>query len=466
MWVAGTRTTMRRAAAALAPAAAILWLGAPVARADFTPGAQGLGDPFFPRAGNGGYDATAYDIKLDYSPDRNRLDARTRIEAIATQDLSSFALDYRGPQIESVKAGGAPASFERDGQKLIVTPAAGVPNGSGFKVVVKYRGHPRYIEDPDGSKDGWVPTNDGAFVVGEPQGSPTWFPCNDYPTDKAAFSFRVTVPTGLKVVANGKLADRRRQGRRTTWHWRAPQPMATYLATASVGRFRLERSKVAGVRSIVALDPRVASGSRKAVSKLPRMIKLFRSLYGPYPFGQTGAIVDHAPQVGYALETQTRPIFDRAPDAATLAHELAHQWFGDSVSIRSWPQMWLNEGFATWSEWRWRQEAGGKSTAQRFRTLMDEPASRHQIWDPPPGAIPGPAKLFAPSVYVRGGMTLEALRRRIGNEAFYATMRAWAAKHAYGNVTTDEFIALAEARSGQQLDGLFQTWLNEPGKPA
>lgn len=457
---------MRRAAA-LGLTAAIACLSAAAdARAEFTPGSAGLGDPFFPFAGNGGYDAAEYEISLDYTPDSNRLEGRTRVRAIATQDLSAFDLDYRGPRVESVRVAGAAAAFERQGQELVVTPAAGIPSGRSFTAVVKYRGQPDYIEDPDGSKEGWIQTDDGAFVVGEPQGAPTWFPCNDYPTDKARFSFNVTVPNEVKAVSNGRLAARDRHGKRTTWRWRVNDPMATYLATATVGRFKLQRSSFSGIKSIVALDPRVAEKSERVMSKIPRMTKFFRSLYGPYPFGQTGAIVDHAPQVGYALETQTRPIFDSPTDEATLAHEIAHQWFGDSVSLASWPQMWLNEGFATWSEWRWTQEAGGISTAKQFRELMREPADRDLIWDPAPAAIPGPSKLFAQSVYVRGGMALEALRQQIGNDAFYATLRTWAADHAYGNVSIDQFIALAEAESGQQLDELFQTWLYTSGKPA
>ena len=198
---------------------------------------------------------------------------------------------------------------------------------------------------------------------------------------------------------------------------------------------------------------------------MKRITRLFARLFGPYPFGQTGAIVDRAPQVGYALETQTRPIYSEAPDEITVAHEIAHQWFGDSVSVARWEDIWLNEGFATWAEWRWAEEAGGDTTAEVFERLERTPADRTNIWDPPPGTPGGPANLFADSVYVRGGMTLEALRQRIGEDAFYATLRTWAADHAYGNATIEEFIALAEAQSAQDLDALFQKYLYDPGKP-
>jgi aminopeptidase N len=242
--------------------------------------------------------------------------------------------------------------------------------------------------------------------------------------------------------------------------------MSTYLATLAIGRFRLDRSKIAGIRSVVAVDPREARPARGPLRSQGKIVKLFRRLFGPYPFNSMGAIVDDADFVGYALETQTRPIYPMAPDRMLLAHEIAHQWFGDSVTPARWDEIWLNEGFATWAEWRWREAAGGQTTARTFAELFATPARSTGFWNPPPGAPGGPQNLFAESVYDRGAMTLEALRQQIGDDAFYATLRAWAAEHRYGNVTTPAFIALAEAQSGQQLDQLFQRWLYEEGKPA
>jgi aminopeptidase N len=279
----------------------------------------------------------------------------------------------------------------------------------------------------------------------------------------------VKVPRGLEAIANGALVDRRfvrRPGQRpwTVWSWRVDEPMATYLATAGVGNFKLKRSTVQGLESVTAVDPRELREARPALGRSDRILSLFSSLFGPYPFGQTGAIVDRAP-VGFALETQTRPFYDEAPGGALVAHELAHQWFGNSVSLERWPDMWLNEGFATWAQWRWVEEAGGKTTARKFAELRREPRGREGLWNPPPAEIPRPQRLFASSVYLRGAMTLEALRQRVGDEAFYATMRAWVAEHAYSNASTDDFIALAEARAGRQLDALFTRWLYRRGKP-
>ena len=145
--------------------------------------------------------------------------------------------------------------------------------------------------------------------------------------------------------------------------------------------------------------------------------------------------------------------------------EFAHQWFGDSVSIADNSEIWLNEGFATWAEWRWRQERGGETLGHVFRRFMSVPAHRSGFWNPPPAAVDRPKRLFSTAIYVRGAMTLEALRRRVGNRAFYATLRGWARHNAGANGTTAEFIALAEARSHRNLRGFFHTWLYRRGKP-
>jgi aminopeptidase N len=449
--------------ATMAGALVVVLVCAAVASAAYLPGSSGLGDPFFPLAGNGGYDVSNYSLTLDYTPSTNGLVGVDVITARATQDLSRFDLDLRGFAITQLLVNGQSASYTRDGQELIITPRPPLRSGSTFTVTVGYAGTPSVVIDPDGSSEGWIPTDDGAFVVGEPQGSPAWYAVNDNPRDKATYDFAVTVPAGLTVMANGVLVSESTSGGKTTWVWREGDPMAPYLSTATLGRFDLTKSSVGGIPSYVAVDPTLSTGN--VLRKLPEMVEFYASIYGPYPFDAVGAIVDDAKAVGYSLETQTKPVFDRMPSEATLAHELSHMWYGDSVTLTIWPDIWLHEGFATWSEWIWSEYQGNKSAAQWFNELYNTPAHDVRFWTPPPGNPGTPAFLFNGTIYYRGAMTLEALRQKVGDGPFFRTMRNWAQQNRFGNVTTAQFIALAEQESGVDLDHFFDVWLYQPDKP-
>ncbi|HEY1278328.1 MAG TPA: M1 family metallopeptidase [Acidimicrobiales bacterium] len=445
---------------------ATVGLAAPVAYAadPFTPGSPGLGDPFFPNAGNGGYDVTHYDLALTYEPSTNQLTGTAVITATATQNLSRFDLDLRGFRIFRVLVNGVGAGFARSGdEELVITPPAGLRSGTTFTVTIDYAGPPAVVTDPDQSIEGWVPTDDGAFVVGEPQGSPGWYPVNDNPRDKATYDFTISVPAGLTAMANGVLVSNATSGGRTKWVWRETDPMAPYLATATLGRFDLTRSTTSGIPTYVAVDPQLPKG--QVLSKLPAAVEFFTSIYGPYPFNAVGAIVDRAKTVGYSLETQTKPVFDRMPDETTLVHELSHMWFGDSVTLTTWPDIWLHEGFATWSEWIWSEHQGNKSAAQQFKQLYSTPAQDTAFWTPPAGDPGTPLSLFDGTIYARGAMTLEALREKIGDSTFSRLLRDWATQHRYGNVTTAQFIALADRLAGTDLARFFDVWLYQPAKP-
>jgi aminopeptidase N len=457
---------------------ALLAAAAPAGAATFTPGAPGAGDPFFPLAGNGGYDVGNYSLRLDFEPQNNALDARAVISARATQDLSRFDLDLRGLHVGKVTVDGTAAGFTRDGQELVITPAAGIRKGRGFEVAVAYDGHPNPVIDPDKSKDGWIPTDDGAFVVNEPQGSPSWYPANDTPKDKATYDFAITVPKGRTAIANGLLLGTTDNGATTTWRWRASDPTAPYLATATSGIFETRFGTLPnGLPEYSAVDPQTRQfGSKDPNPQLAWQrlaftgpaVALFTELYGAYPFESVGGVVDWAPNVFYSLESQTRPMYWVIPSELTVVHEVAHMWFGDSLTPELWPDIWLNEGFATWSEWIWSERNGGKSAAQSFDELYATPedsAAGQDLWFPAPAALPGPAEMFHTPVYDRGAMTLQALREKVGDDAFFAILRTWYAENRNGNVTTADFIALVERVSGQQLDRFFDVWLYEEGKP-
>ncbi len=424
----------------------------------------GKRDPFFPRSGNPGYDVSAYDVHLSYQPGSGKLQATATIAATAERRLRRFSLDLDGLTVTRVSVDGERAGFGRGRGKLKVSPHTPPAAGQAFTTVVHYRGRPEAVIDPDGSAEGWYRTGDGALGVGEPLGTAAWIPCDNSLADKAAFAFQISVPRGLKGVANGRLLGVARSGSRTVFDWREAEPMDPYLAVIDIGQGKLVRSEVAGVPAWTLVDPRLAPRQVRAIRALPEVIGFESRIFGPYPFDAAGSIVD-VTSLGYALETQTRPIYGFPPDLTTVVHETAHQWFGDSVGLKRWPEIWLNEGFATWTQWYYAERHGGRSALRTFRTLYRGPASNTALWDPPSGH-PGTAKnLFAPSTYVRGAMALEALRIKVGTKTMLKTLRRWATVHRYGSADIHQFLALADHVSGRRLGPLFQRWLYKPGKP-
>jgi|GEM_PF-208174 len=647
----------------------------------FQPGAPGVGDPYYPLDGNGGYEVEHYLLDVSYNPETDVLEGEATIQALATQNLSRFNLDLVGLTVESVEVDGRRAAWTRHGGELTVTPRAGLREHDSFTTVVRYQGVPEPIIDAFGLS-GVFHTDDGMLIAGEPHVAATWFPANDHPTDTAAYTFHVKVPAGLEVVANGVLVEQRTVGGWTTWIWDAVEPMASYLATVNVGEFDLRAYEDDGIRYWDAIDPDLVdpvahpqTGEQLAVSqqsepsfkrlartisvpadgttlsfwitrdteptwdfvfveahtvgdedwttlpdmnghtgqdtglscpywlglhpflehyqtdngdgtcaaqgssgdwwavsgtsygaeqwqvdlsayagrdvevsisyasddlfqlagafvddvvvsngpgttsfeddgdtfdgwtvpgapagsapnpndwiagteadthsplgeaaessfgRQPEVIEFLGGNFGGYPFSASGGIVDDHADIGFALETQTRPIYskwfflDQLSGDFVVVHELAHQWFGDSLAIAAWQHIWLNEGFATYAEWLWSEREGLGTAQDNFDAFYYGIPRRDPFWSLTIGD-PGPDALFDGAVYVRGAMTLHQLRLAVGDADFFKILRLWARLHAGGNVSTDDFIRLSEGVSGQELGELFNTWLFTPRKPA
>ncbi|MEV4510208.1 M1 family metallopeptidase [Dactylosporangium sp. NPDC049525] len=439
----------------------------------YLPGAPGIGDPQYPTDGNGGYDARHYNLAVRYQPATHHLDGHATIIATATQNLSRFNLDFMDLTVEDVTVNGRRATWSRHADELVVTPARGLPVGRPFVVDVRYQGVPRTFSVPEIPLESlFMPTDDGAIVAGEPQSGASWYPVNEHPQDKATYTVAVTVPAGLTALSNGVLLGSTTRDAWTTWRWASTSPMASYLSTIAIGRWRIDQHTHDGRQSIIAVDetlpPTLADD---AVARTDEITDFLESQFGPYPFEANGAIVEKHEPLLFALETQTRPIYPASffadgpnPfDDNLVAHELAHQWFGDSVSVRFWRDLWLNEGFATYAEWLWSEHDGVMSAREWFNLFYDTPVE-DGFWSPPP-YDPAAENPFVVSVYQRGAMTLHALRLRIGEAAFWRTMRAWTAGHRHGNASTPDFVALAERESGQSLGAFFAAWLSGAQKP-
>ncbi|MEU6070841.1 M1 family metallopeptidase [Streptomyces sp. NPDC047082] len=433
-----------------------------------TPGAPGIGDPYFPQLGNGGFDARHYALDIAYDPATGRLDGRTTLTARATQKLSSFDLDLQKLEVTRIAVNGRRAEFTRDGDELTVTPRGTLPRGRDFTVTVTYGGVPQPLGGPIvfGSDYGWMKTGDGVFVACEPNAASTWFPSSDHPSDKAAYDIRIKAPKGLTAVSNGRLVSTYDKGDSTYTHWRESRPMATYLATATIGKFDVRTGRTpGGIPIYVAIDPALAGGNAVDVYAVTAAATDYWSqVFGPYPFEETGAIVDDMPEAGFSLEVQSKPAYSAVRSETTIVHELAHQWFGDSVSVARWKDIWLNEGFATYAQWLWAEHQGTRSAHDSFLAAYNVRPADSAFWQIVVGD-PQRDTMFASAVYQRGAMTLQMLRERIGDAAFFRLLPAWTRLHRYGNADTDDFIRLAERISGRQLDDLFQAWLFTTGKP-
>ncbi|MDO3702497.1 M1 family metallopeptidase [Micromonospora sp. C28SCA-DRY-2] len=441
----------------------------PSSTRQFKPGGAGAGDDYFPTYGNGGYDVGRYTVKVRYDPATDRLTGTTTVQAAATANLSAFNLDLAGLTVREVTVDGAPARHSRKGDELVVTPARGLIAGNGFVAEISYDGEPEPLRTEALGQGGFLHTSDGAIALGQPESASTWFPVNDHPSDKASYDFEITVPDGLTAVSNGVPVGRSSADGWTTWRWAERNPMASYLSMVAIGKFRLTRGEHKGRPVFHAVTTKLAEGAAdRSIAETVKVADYLERLFGPYPFESYGGVVVSDDRIRYALETQSRPVyaasfFRQGENTGVVAHELAHQWFGNSVALTRWQDIWLNEGLATYAEWLWTEHDGGRSAARTFDARYAAASSR--VWRTPPGR-PGVENLFGESVYQRGAMTVHALRVAVGDKAFFEILKTWAAEKRDGNGSTAQFVALAERISGERLDDLFDDWLYGTERPA
>ncbi|MGH3312037.1 MAG: M1 family metallopeptidase [Streptomyces sp.] len=457
----------------IVPAAvlAALTLAVPASAAEPAPGAPGAGDPYYPEYGNGGYDVSHYDLQLKYRPKTDELAGTATLLGRTTQDLSRFNLDF-ALEVSEVRVNGRKATTATSGaHELEVTPAEPLAKGEDFTVVVRYAGVPSEVEVHGFTS--WMRTPDGAVAANQPESAWWWYPSNDHPSDKATFDISITVPKGTDALSNGTLRSTTTTPAGTRTRWRSHKPQATYLATLAVGKFDITKSTTeSGIPVVTAYSEDLgedAGAARASLERTSEVTDWLEGVFGPYPFNSVGGYVPNT-KVGFALETQTMPFygrkrFERGSDVPVVVHELAHQWYGDSVSVRKWRDIWLNEGFATYASWLW-SEHQGEGTAQELADYVYSlyPAD-DDFWRVKPGD-PGPENQFHGAVYDRGAMALQALRNEIGDKDFFAVLKGWPAEHSGGNARVRDFVRYAEKMSGEPLTELFDTWLYQPSKPA
>lgn len=435
----------------------------------------GMGDLYYPGLGNDGYNARHYDVQLKVNPDSNEVVGHSTMQAQATQDLDQFNLDFHGCQVERVEVNGEPARFTRQEDELIIRPETPLITGQQFAVSVDYSGSPQAkmsVASP--SLVGWKNNGFGIVVDSQPDGAQTWLPVNDHPRDKATYSMSVEVPKPFVVAANGTLLQIEDHGSTQTYQFASRDPMASYLATLNVGNYVLhEEQGPNGIPIRNYFPPELADKARFDFGRTGEMMEFFGQLFGPYPFENYGVIVVNDPKaVSGAMETQTLSLFEPAmvtgdrANEDVVAHELAHHWFGNLVSVSQWRDLWLHEGFASYCEWLWLEKTQGaealESKAAKTREwLAGQPGVT--IGEPPPDNI------FHTQVYVKGALALHELRRKVGDEAFFSGVRTYLGRHqgeGEANPTVDDFRHAVEESSGQELAGFFQDWLYRADLPA
>jgi aminopeptidase N len=430
----------------------------------------GIGDRYFPTAGNPGYDVRHYAIAVRYLPGNDKVVGNTAVRLRSTKRLPTLNLDLL-LRATAVEIGGRPTPFRQTRHELTVRPHRTLARHSIVVVRVHYAGRPAGLRY--GGASSFEPTRTGAIAVGEPASAAWWFPSNDHPSDKATYDVALTVPRGFQAVSNGRLVSHRSGRRPAVWRWSEPVPMATYLAFAAFGHYDLLRGRTpTGLRYVYAFERGLGHQSRPARRSLrqtPEIVRWLSGRWGAYPFGDIGGVVPNA-RLGYALENQTRPVYGRdmfrfGADRSLVVHELAHQWFGDRVSVSRWRNIWLNEGFATYSQWLWEHHLGGRSPERRLLRVyrLFEPSS--SFWSLEIGD-PGPARMFDDAVYDRGAMAVQALRVRLGGPTFFRVVHRWIHHNRDGNGSIRELRRVAERMSGEDLRGFFRHWLYSTTKPA
>ncbi|WP_330228064.1 M1 family metallopeptidase [Nocardia sp. NBC_00508] len=421
-------------------------------------------DEYLPQNGNRGYRVSRYELELAYRVAGNRLTGRATITAVTTAMQPRFALDLaQALTVSKVFVNGTKAAkYTHQHGKLVITPQQRIPAGGVLSVVVQYGGIPKPVRGPWGEV-GWEELTEGALVASQPNGAASWFPCDDHPSSKASYRISITTDSPYYAQANGTLLRKQTKASQTTWVYEQAEPMPSYLATIQIGHYRKHRigSAHSPVPMQAVIPPRLRANFDHDFARQPAMLEVFTEKFGPYPLeGYTVVVTDDELEI--PIEAQGISIFGanhcdgRRGAERLIAHELAHQWFGNSLTIRQWRDIWLHEGFACYAEWIWSEAAGGPTADQLAR------AARHNLSRQPQDIIvgdPGPRRMFDDRVYKRGALALHALRLELGDSTFFNLLREWTIRYRHSSVTTEEFTDLAGHYSLVPLRPLWDSWL-------
>ncbi|MDP9937174.1 aminopeptidase N [Paenarthrobacter nicotinovorans] len=429
-------------------------------------------DPYTLDHGNTSYRVDRYELDLDVRLGSNKLIGRAVLHCTALEATTQVVLDLVGLRASKIQLDGRKLQkFSHRAEHLVLTPASPIKPGRQFTLEIRYEGNPQPRRGLWGDV-GWEELNDGVLVAGQPNGAASWFPCNDHPRYKSTFLISVTTDDNYRPVCNGKLVSHSRKSSRETWVYEQVEPMATYLATVQIGRYIKVPLRAEGthhrVPQFVAVTAEMAGDALEGLRRQPDMMKTFEDCFGPYPFTDYTSVVTED-ELEIPLEAQTVSIFGRNhmkeawESQRLIAHELSHQWFGNSLTVSNWKDIWLHEGFACYAEWLWSEESGTMTVAARATAAwkkLDAGPQDLLVGDP------GPELMFDDRVYKRGALAVHALRVAAGDEAFFAFLQHWTAGNRHGSVSTESFITAADAfMPGFDTASILRPWLYEAALP-
>ncbi|MEL4503986.1 M1 family metallopeptidase [Luteococcus sp. H138] len=429
-------------------------------------------DPYLPGHGDTRYRVRHYDLRLDYKVTTNRLDEVARLELVITEATERIELDLSGLQVSKLSVDGRKARFRQRNRKVVVDLPGAQP-GDEHSLRITCGGKPRPVPGIHGAA-GWEELTDGVLVGSQPNGAPSWFPCNDDAANKASYRIQLDVAASYHVVANGTLTEHSQHGGQTRWVYEMDQPMAPYLATVQIGRYVADRR--ASVVPVELVHPaNLGVGAGTAFEFQAEMVSHFSELFGPYPFAEYRAVVaDDVLEI--PLEAQGLSSFGRNFAQPTwdnerlVAHELSHQWFGNSVTAQQLCDIWLHEGFACYAEWLWSDHCAASG---RTPTVQEQARRHHeQLARKKQDLVlsaPGMPDMFDDRVYKRGALTLHAVRCVLGERAFFQMLRSWATENAGAVVTSRQFVTHCmqfTSDDGFDVAATLDTWLNQPRLPA
>lgn len=448
--------------------------------------ADGIGDPLYPELGNAGYDVEHADVTLRLDTSSGRLAGQTTMRAVATENLDSWSVDLDVLFPSEVLVDARPATWTYDDGELRIDPPDVIETGDPFVMTITYGGLTEPHDSPAATfMMGVQRSRDGFFALSEPDGTSSWMPVNDHPADKATYTMAISVPGPLVAAASGTLTEVRQEPDGfLTYTFEISDPIAPYLLAFAVGDFKVvESDGPDGIAIRNYFDVDLRDSTLAIFDKQVDMMRFLIERFGPYPFDVYGALVLDTDEVAVALETQTLSTFGAqvlSLGEDVVIHEMAHQWFGDSVSIERWSDIWLNEGFATYSQWLWVEETQGTEfrdvrIAQAYELISgrqflsgtgsEQVAADQAYRQFPPAGSPTADDIFNLSVYLRGGLTLHALRLEMGDDGFFDLARTWQSRYRHGNATTADFVALASDVAGRDLGEFFDAWLYAKAMP-